>query len=101
MFQLAKVQKQDYEKEAEKRRKRKEEALKHRKDLLKQVDVKERERIQEHKHKFEEGYALKKEREIRDKHIKATIRDKISKLRSSNIPEKYVGDVERQLKNVL
>lgn len=84
-----------------KRIQRKEEAYKHRKDLLKQVDIKERERIQDHKDKFEEGFALKKEKQIHDRYVKATIREKISKLRSSNIPEKYISDVERQLKDIL
>lgn len=37
----------------------------------------------------------------RQKYIKATIQDKIEKLRASNIPEKYVHDVERQLKNIV
>lgn len=85
----------------QKRAKRKEEAYKHRKDLLKQVNLKERERIQEHKDKYDEGFAMAKEQEIRTGYIKLTIKKKLDVLKNSNIPERYVADVERQLKNVL
>lgn len=98
---MAKLQKEDFDREMKKIHDRKEAAYKHRKDLLKQVNIKERERIQEHKDKFEEGNAMRVEKEYRDKHIKDTIRHKIENLRNSHIPEKYIADVERQLKPML
>lgn len=65
----------------EKRQKKKEQAVCLREELLKQVNEKEKERIRAVQEKFEEGNALKLEKELRDLRIREYIGEKMDKLR--------------------
>ncbi|VEN62981.1 unnamed protein product [Callosobruchus maculatus] len=95
---VATVQKQLHEKDQEKQRKKREEIEKHRKELLKQINEKERERITYQQEKFEDGTAQRLEIEIRDRNVEEYLKNKVKSLKDMNIPERYIGDVERQLK---
>lgn len=75
-----KVQRELFEKEMEARRLKREANVRHRKELLKQIDQKERERIIELKNKFEEGKMQLMEREIHNITIEQMIDRKINKL---------------------
>lgn len=113
--EVNKVQIELHEKELEKKEKRKLEAVKHRKELLKQIDEKERERINVHQEKYEEGNALRIEKELRDLNVKNVLKRKLDKLkyffillflvkhiftyrifRETNLPDKYINDIARQ-----
>lgn len=96
--QVAKVQNDLYQKDLEKRRQKKEAAIRHRKELLKQINDKEKERIVQHKAKFEEGGTLRMEQEVRSIHIQNILKKKVQRLRENNIPDNFVRDIERQLK---
>ncbi|XP_018318651.1 cilia- and flagella-associated protein 45-like [Agrilus planipennis] len=96
-FQVAKVQQEEYNKEQEKKRKQREAAVCHRKELLKQINEKELERIEKQKQKFEEGEAIRLEQEIRSLNIKQILKKKVETLKQNNVPKKFVTDVARQL----
>lgn len=80
-YQVAKVQNELRQKDIELRKKRREEALCHRQELLSQINEKERERITKIQEKFEEGNALRLEQKIQDQHVKEYLKNKIEKLR--------------------
>ncbi|RZC35120.1 Trichoplein domain containing protein [Asbolus verrucosus] len=98
---VAKVQKQLWEKEMEKKKRRKEEAEQHRIDLLKQINEKEKERINMQKEKFEEGKMLKFEQERKDQHVKEHLKKKVSQLRSKQVPEQYIKDIEYHIEGII
>lgn len=72
--------------------------MQHRKDILSQVNEKERNRINERKAKFEEAMAIRAETELRNMNIKQTLVNKMKHLRNNRVPEVVVKDIERQLK---
>lgn len=78
---MAKVQAKQYETEMEKRQRKKEAAACLREELLKQINEKEKERIHGVQEKFEEGNALRLEKELRDLRVKQYIQQKVQKLR--------------------
>lgn len=55
--------------------------MKHRKDILQQVNEKERSRIQERKSKYQEAEAIRAETELRNRYIKDTLKSKMKGLR--------------------
>ncbi|KAK9883994.1 hypothetical protein WA026_004929 [Henosepilachna vigintioctopunctata] len=96
-LKVAKVQQEVFEKEQEKRNQRYGVNFQHRKDILKQINEKERERINQMKEKFEDGKAFRIEQEIHDDEISHYIKMKVDKLRQESLPESYINDIERQL----
>lgn len=78
---MAKVQKEAHKKELEKKQKQREEAICHRIELLKQINEKERERINKMQEKFEEGNALRLETEVREHHVQEYLDKKIQNLK--------------------
>ncbi|XP_066262310.1 cilia- and flagella-associated protein 45-like [Euwallacea similis] len=95
---VAKVQHELLMKDLEKQAKKKQEITKHRKELLKQIDEKDRERIKWQQERFEDGKAQRMEFMLKDKSIKDYLVQKIEKLRENNVPDSYIKDIERQLK---
>lgn len=95
---VARVQQELYQKELEKKQKVKEEKICHRKELLKQINEKEKERILLTKEKYDEGFALRLEQEVRAINLQNVMKNKVKKLREAGVPEPYVRDIERQLK---
>lgn len=75
------------------------EAVQHRKGLLKQISQKERDRINMHQRKYKEGEAQRQEQELHMIKIKETIAKKLDHLRSNNIPEHHIVDIQRQAAN--
>uniref|UniRef100_A0A1B6I1U4 Cilia- and flagella-associated protein 45 n=1 Tax=Homalodisca liturata TaxID=320908 RepID=A0A1B6I1U4_9HEMI len=69
----------------------------HRMELLKQIGEKEKDRIKARQQLFEEGLAIKVEKQKRDEMLKETMIKKMNMIRSHQVPEKYVREVERQL----
>lgn len=55
--------------------------MKHRREILQQVNEKERERINKKKEKFEEGIAIRAEQEMRQRNIAQAIKNKMERLR--------------------
>ncbi|XP_073970075.1 cilia- and flagella-associated protein 45-like isoform X2 [Rhodnius prolixus] len=86
------------EREKEEQAKRTKELLLHRAALLKQINEREAERIRMRRQVFEEGIAVKLESDNRDESLKKTIKKKITAIRSHNVPEKYIEEIERKLK---
>lgn len=75
------MQQQQHDLEMEKRRKKKEAAICFREGLLKQINEKEKERIHSIQEKFEEGNALRLEKEIRDLRVKQYVEQKVHRLK--------------------
>jgi hypothetical protein len=89
---VAKVQRQEWEKEMEKKKKKKEEAEQHRKDLLRQINEKE---------KFEEANLQLFEQQKKDTHVKDHLKNKIEDLRNKHIPEQYIKDIEHHIEAII
>ncbi|KAK9498592.1 hypothetical protein O3M35_003189 [Rhynocoris fuscipes] len=92
------LEQQYIDKEKEEAAKRANQLLLHKAALLKQINNKEYDRIKERRQTFEEAIAKKNESELRDLSIKNTIKKKIAAVRSHNVPEKYIKEIERKLK---
>ncbi|KAF5277231.1 hypothetical protein FQR65_LT03937 [Abscondita terminalis] len=92
-----KVQQELYEMELEKKRRQKEAAKNHCKDLIEQINMKEIDRMQQQKLIFEERQNQIFEKEVRELNIENTLRKKLKILRENNIPESVVKDIQRQL----
>lgn len=95
---IAAVQRELFEIELEKKRKRKRANMKHCKELLQQINEKELNRIELQRQKFEEGNIILIEKELRDLNIKSVLKKKLVDLRKNNVPDQIVGDIQRQLK---
>ncbi|XP_060536757.1 cilia- and flagella-associated protein 45-like isoform X2 [Cylas formicarius] len=95
---VAKVQREWLERDGQKRELRKREVAVHRRELLKQIDEKEKERIERERERFEEGKAQRMEYALRDRGVEDYLKRKVERLRECNVPELYVRDIERQLK---
>lgn len=98
---VVKVQKKQFEQEMEKKQKIQEKAHMHRKDLLKQINEKERERIQMQKEKFQEGHLMIYEQQRKDLHVKEHLRKKVEDLRNKQIPEQYIKDIEYHIEAII
>lgn len=94
---VAKVQRELFEKHKQEQEKKCREIEKHRRDLLKQINEKEKERIKWLHEKFEDGKAQRLEYEVKDKNVEDYLKQKVDRLRDSNIPEQYVNGMQRQL----
>lgn len=90
------MQREQFEKDREKKGLKRMEAIQHRKELLKQISAKERERINMHQRKYKEGEAQRQEQELHMIKIKETITKKLENLRTNNIPENHIVDIQRQ-----
>ncbi|KAH1014446.1 hypothetical protein HUJ05_012309 [Dendroctonus ponderosae] len=95
---VAKVQHELHQKDLEKLAKKKDEIAQHRKELLRQINEKERERINWQQERFEDGKAQRMEFVLKDKSVEDYLKQKIEKLKEHNVPDNYIKDIERQLK---
>jgi len=78
---VAKVQHQLHQKDLEKIAEKKQQRGQHRKELLKQIGEKERERINWQRERFEDGKAQRMEIVLKDKSVEDYLKQKIEKLR--------------------
>lgn len=69
----------------EKRKKKKEAAVCLREELLKQINEREKDRIHGMQEKYEEGNALRLEKQLRDLRVKEYVQQKVQKLTCVNI----------------
>ncbi|GJQ82707.1 hypothetical protein Trydic_g19718 [Trypoxylus dichotomus] len=94
--QVAQVQQEQFQKDKQVKERKRLEAIRHRKELLKQISQKERERINMHQRKYKEGEAQRQEQELHMIKIKETIANKLEHLRNNNISEQHIADIQRQ-----
>ncbi|RZF40903.1 hypothetical protein LSTR_LSTR015059 [Laodelphax striatellus] len=66
--------------------------------LLKQINEKQQNTIAARQAQFQEGVAIKMDEKKRNEMLKDTMLRKMQQIRSHRVPEKYVKEVERQLK---
>lgn len=78
---VAQVQHQLHQKDLEKIAEKKQKVGQHRKELLKQIGEKERERINWQRERFEDGKAQRMEIVLKDKSVEDYLKQKIEKLR--------------------
>ncbi|XP_047120506.1 cilia- and flagella-associated protein 45-like [Schistocerca piceifrons] len=122
---IVKAQREWQEEDERQDRMKKEEAIKHRQAVIKQIQEKEQERIRQRQELFKEIEILKEEEKRCERHIKETMMRKVRELRYGNpnfdsltklylnkvlilviyfrkdkLPEVYIKEVERQLKLV-
>ncbi|XP_050294792.1 cilia- and flagella-associated protein 45-like isoform X2 [Anthonomus grandis grandis] len=95
---VAKVQHELHLKDLEKQAKKREEIARHRKELLKQINEKERERINWQQERYDDGKAQRLDFVLKDKNVEEYLKHKIEKLRKNNVPDNYIKDIERQLR---
>lgn len=93
VVEVAKVQAKQHELEMEKRQRKKDAAVCLREELLKQINEKEKSRIQSIQEKFEEGNALRLEKELRDMRVKDYVQEKVHKLRYSPMAFKLITKI--------
>ncbi|EFA06544.2 cilia- and flagella-associated protein 45 isoform X1 [Tribolium castaneum] len=98
---VAKVQREQWEKEMELNKRKKEKAEQHRTELLKQINEKEKERIVVQKEKFEEANLQQIEQQRKDLHVKEHLRQKIEALRNKQLPERYIKDIEHHIEGII
>ncbi|XP_065171625.1 cilia- and flagella-associated protein 45-like [Atheta coriaria] len=93
---VCKIQRKQYEREIEKRKEDKLKAEQNRRELLKQVNFKEKQRIDRRRLKMEEGEAMRLEDELRKVDLLETLERKLNALGESSIPERTIQDIRRQ-----
>lgn len=79
-LQVCKIQRKQYEREIEKRKEDKLKAEQNRRELLKQVNFKEKQRIDRRRLKMEEGEAMRLEDELRKVDLLETLERKLNAL---------------------
>ncbi|XP_054276376.1 cilia- and flagella-associated protein 45-like [Macrosteles quadrilineatus] len=97
MERIARVNREEQEKQKLEEQRRLCMLESHRMELLKQIGEKEKQKIKARQQQFEEGLAVKVEKQKREDTLKETMAKKMNMIRSHNVPEKYVREVERQL----
>lgn len=91
------MQNEQYEKEMEIKKKKREEALCHRQELLSQINEKERERITKLQEKFKEGNAMRLEQQIHEHQLKEYVKQKIENLRYHEVFLNYFQQLKRRV----
>lgn len=94
---ILKIQLEIQEKERLLELKKKHDAEVYREAILKQINEKEREKIEERQQKFAEGRALKAEDAKRHSEIRQILEKKLDQLRINKVPEMYIAEIQRQL----
>ncbi|CAH0552056.1 unnamed protein product [Brassicogethes aeneus] len=93
-----KIQKEQFEKDQKEKAAKQEDAHKFSRELLLQINEKEKQKIKEFADKFEEGRAQRLEAEMKERQVEEYLKNKIQKLRECNLPEAYIQDIQNQLK---
>nr|WIM01486.1 cilia- and flagella-associated protein 45 [Limnephilus lunatus] len=88
---------EDIAREEEIKKQHHNEVQKHRQDIIKQINDKERERIVLRQRMADEGVALRLDIERQDKLERAIIRHKIGLMREQKIDKMYISEVEQKL----
>ncbi|KAK2577371.1 hypothetical protein KPH14_003487 [Odynerus spinipes] len=94
------VQKAAFCRDQKHREKKQQAALVHRSEILKQVNEKERERIQARQKMFEEGLAIRTQAAMRKKKLQDAMERKCEEMRENKVPEIYINEVKRMIENI-
>ncbi|XP_033359201.1 cilia- and flagella-associated protein 45-like isoform X2 [Bombus vosnesenskii] len=97
---IVRVQKEAFCREQKELEKKQRQALIHRSEILKQVNEKERERIEARQKMFEEGLAIRTEAAIRKKKLRDAMERKCEEMRRNRVPEIYINEVKRMISNI-
>ncbi|XP_076397283.1 cilia- and flagella-associated protein 45 isoform X2 [Megachile rotundata] len=97
---IVRVQKEAFCREQKEIEKKQKQALLHRSEILKQVNEKERERIEARQKMFEEGLAIRTETEIRKKKLREAMERKCNEMKNNKVPEMYINEVKRMIDNI-
>ncbi|XP_043261259.1 cilia- and flagella-associated protein 45 [Colletes gigas] len=97
---IVRVQKEAFCRDQEQLEKKQRQALIHRSEILKQVNEKERERIESRKKMFEEGLAIRTNVEMRKKTLRVAMERKCDEMRSNKVPEMYINEVKRMIESI-
>ncbi|XP_046814578.1 cilia- and flagella-associated protein 45-like isoform X1 [Vespa crabro] len=97
---ILRVQKEAFCRDKKNREKKQQEALVHRSEILRQVNEKERERIQARQKMFEEGLAIRTQVAMRKKKLQEAMNQKCKEMRESKVPEIYINEVKRLIENI-
>ncbi|KAL6419776.1 hypothetical protein ACFW04_011206 [Cataglyphis niger] len=94
------VQRAAFCKEKKELEQKQQQILIHRNEILKQVNEKERERIAERQQMFAEGLTIRAETAMRKKKLQDTMERKCQEMRENKIPDIYINEVKRMIKNI-
>ncbi|XP_076182066.1 cilia- and flagella-associated protein 45 isoform X2 [Ptiloglossa arizonensis] len=97
---IVRVQKEAFCRDKKQLEKKQQQALIHRSEILKQVNAKERERIEARKKIFEEGLAIRTQAEMRKKTLREAMEKKRVEMISNKVPEIYINEVKRMIENI-
>ncbi|KAJ8679865.1 hypothetical protein QAD02_015652 [Eretmocerus hayati] len=86
--------------EEKQREKKKREALKHRSEILRQVNEKEKEKITLRQRNFEEGLAIRAEAEMRNRQLREAMERKCTEMRENRVPDIYIKEVKRLIEHI-
>ncbi|XP_029043140.2 cilia- and flagella-associated protein 45-like [Osmia bicornis bicornis] len=94
------VQKEAFCREQKEIEKKQRQALIHRSEILKQVNEKEKGRIEARQKMFEEGLAIRTKTEMRKKKLREAMERKCDEMRINKMPEMYINEVKRMIDNI-
>ncbi|KZC14208.1 PREDICTED: cilia- and flagella-associated protein 45-like [Dufourea novaeangliae] len=97
---IVRVQKEAFCREQKELEQKQRQALIHRSEILKQVNEKERERIETRQKMFEEGLANRTEAEIRKTRLREAMEKKCDEMRGNKVPDMYINEVKRMIENI-
>ncbi|XP_015597437.1 cilia- and flagella-associated protein 45 [Cephus cinctus] len=97
---ILKVQKEAFCSEMKEREKKEKEAAKHRSEILRQVNQKERERILARQKMLEEGAMIREEAEIRKKKLREAMERKCREMSDNKVPKIYIDEVRRMMEEI-
>ncbi|XP_012536175.2 cilia- and flagella-associated protein 45 isoform X2 [Monomorium pharaonis] len=97
---IVRVQKAAFCREKKELEEKQQQASIHRKEILKQVNEKERERIAERQKMFEEGLAIRTEAAMRKKKLQDAMERKCQEMRENKVPEIYINEVKRMIETI-
>lgn len=89
--------KEEEAKEMEQKRKQLKLRERYREEIIQQMNLKEQERREKERIARNEQQAVLAAEKKRDKNIKTIIANKIKMMKESQVPERFIKDVERQL----
>ncbi|KAH0561468.1 cilia- and flagella-associated protein 45 [Cotesia glomerata] len=94
------AQKEALAKEQENREKQLRQAQKHRDEILKQVNDKEKDKVEARRRVFEEGMAQRAEIEMRARRLREAMERKCQEMRENKVPEVYINDIKSMIAKI-
>ncbi|XP_011159133.3 cilia- and flagella-associated protein 45 [Solenopsis invicta] len=97
---IVRVQQAAFCREKRELEQKQQQALIHRKEILKQVNEKERQRIAERQKMFEEGLAIRGKTAMRKKKLQDAMERKCQEMRENKVPDVYINEVKRMIETI-